>query len=453
MKPVSLKSQTPPMNAPHRAAARWSRRQFLRGAGVALSLPWLEAMLPPFARATDAPPTPRRLLAICNNLGLLPEKFFPAQGDLGREYALSPYLEMLQAHRQDFTVFSGVWHPDVDGGHPADNCFLTAAPHPGSGGFRNTISLDQYAAERIGHLTRFPSLTLGVNVQQGQRSLSWTASGVLIPCEEKPSEVFKRLFLRGTPREIQEQERRLAQGESIMDAVAGQARSLQRDLAARDRERLDQYFTGVRELEQRLGKARAWESKPKPVVTDPIPTDPASPREYMEKVRLLYDMARLAFETDSTRLITLLLDSVNSPAIQVEGEATSDGYHNLSHHGKNAAKLAQLETIDREHMKLLDGLFTHLKGIREGGESLFDRTMVLYGSNLGNANTHVTTNLPVLLAGGGFRHGQHLGFDRERNYPLPNLFVSMLQRMGIEADKFATSTGTMRGLEFPTGRA
>src|SRR6185436_7552729 len=121
-----------------------------------------------------------------------------------------------------------------------------------------------------------------------------------------------------------------------------------------------------------------------------------------------YDMARLAFETDSTRMITLLLDSVNSPAIEVEGQATSDGYHNLSHHGKNATKLAQLETIDREHMKLLDGLFAQLKSAREEGEKLLDRTMILYGSNLGNANTHVTTNLPVLLSGGGFRHGQHL---------------------------------------------
>src|ERR671924_488317 len=162
-----------------------SRRSFLRGTGVALGLPLLDAMLPAFARAHENNAVPRRFFAICNNLGVLPPKFFPAPDQTGRGYQLSPYLELLRAHREDFTVFSGVWHPDVDGGHPADNCFLTAAPHPGSGGFRNTISLDQYAAERIGHLTRFPSLTLGVNVQQGQRSLSWTASGVMIPCEEK----------------------------------------------------------------------------------------------------------------------------------------------------------------------------------------------------------------------------------------------------------------------------
>lgn len=421
-----------------------SRRRFLQGAGVALALPLLDAMRPAFAAEAAAAQTPRRMLAICNNLGLLPDHFFPDKP--GKDYELSPYLSLLQAHRNDFTVFSGVWHPDVDGGHPADNCFLTAAPHPGSGGFRNTISLDQYAAQRIGSETRFPSLTLGVNVSRGQRSLSWTSGGAMIPCEEKASEVFKRLFLRGSAEEVEQQMHRLQRGQSIMDAVAGQAKSLQKDLGARDRDRLDQYFTGVRDLEARMGEAREWEKRPKPTVNVPPPIDPPTSKQYMDKVRLMYDMAVLAFETDSTRLITLLLDSVNSPAIDVDGTHITDGYHNLSHHGKAPAKIAQLEAIDREHMKLLDHLFAGLKAKREGGDPLLDRTMVLYGSNLGNANTHVTTNLPVLLAGGGFRHGQHLAFDRDRNYPLPNLFVTMLQRIGIEADHFATSTGTMRGL-------
>ena len=421
-----------------------SRRRFLHGAGVALALPLLDAMRPAFARETDAAGPPRRMLAICNNLGLLPDQFFPQQA--GRDYKLSPYLELMKDHRDDFTVFSGVWNPDVDGGHPADNCFLTAAPHPGSGGFRNTISLDQYAAQRIGNLTRFPSLTLGVNVSRGQRSLSWTAGGAMIPCEEKASQVFKRLFLRGSDEDVERQMRRLQLGQSIMDAVAGQAKSLQNDLGAKDRDRLDQYFTGVRDLEVRMGEAREWEKRPKPIVNVQPPVDPPTPKQYLDKVRIMYDMAMLAFETDSTRLITLMLDSVNSPAIDVEGTHITDGYHNLSHHGQSPAKIAQLEAIDHEHMKLLDGLFAQLKAKKEGGDELLNRTMILYGSNLGNANTHVTTNLPVLLAGGGFRHGQHLAFDRGRNYPLPNLYVSMLQRLGIEADQFATSTGTMRGL-------
>jgi hypothetical protein len=428
-----------------------SRRRFLVGTGIALSLPFLDAMNPAFAAVTKAAVDqtpggkPRRMFAICNNLGLLPEQFFPKAE--GRGYALSPYLELLKEHRDDFTVFSGVSHPDVDGGHPADNCFLTAAPHPGSGGFRNTISLDQYVAERIGHLTRFPSLNLGVNVERGQRSLSWTGSGVLIPCEEKASDVFRRLFLQGSAQETENQVRKLELGQSILDAVAGQAGALRRSVGTHDRERLDQYFTSVRELEQRMQMSREWERKPKPTVSASVPLDPASPREYMEKVRLMYDLARLAFETDSTRSIALLLDSVNSPVIELGDTKLSDAYHNLSHHGKSEAKLSQLKAIDEWHMRLIAGLLSGLRNVREDGETLLDRTMILYGSNLGNANTHVTTNLPTLFAGGGFKHGQHLAFDRERNYPLPNLFVSMLQRMGLETDRFASATGTMRGLE------
>ena len=430
-----------------------SRRGFLKGAGIVLSLPLLDAMTPTFAgaiaakfnAATTPGGKPRRMFGICNNLGVLPNNFFPKS--TGRGYELSPYLEILKEFRDDFTVFSGVSHPDVDGGHPADNCFLTAAPHPARGSFRNTISLDQYIGERIGHLTRFQALTLGVNVQQGQRSLSWTSSGVMIPCEEQAADVFARLFLQGTEKEMHEQVRKLEMGESILDAVGGQAQDLQRKVGKRDRDRLDQYFSSVRDLEQRMAMSKEWERKPKPTVSASVPLDPASPKAYMEKVGLMYDMARLAFETDSTRAVSLLLDSVNSPAIDIDGVKITDGYHNLSHHGRSEAKIAQLKAIDEWHMKLLAKLFGELKAIKEDGEPLLDRTMILYGSNLGNANTHVTTNLPTLFAGGGFKHGQHLGFDTDRNYPLPNLFVSMLQRMGLETDKFASSTGTMRGLE------
>jgi len=424
-----------------------NRRHFLRGAGVALALPLLDAMMPALVRA-DSKPVPRRFFGICNNLGLLPEKFFPSRDSVGRGYQMSPYLEHLSEHREDFTVLNGVWHPDVDSGHPADNCFLTAAPHPSSGGFRNTISLDQFAAERLGNQTRFPSLTLGVNAQASTKSLSWTRGGVLIPSEQKASAIYSRLFITGTKEQRAAQLRRLELGQSIMDTVADQTKSLEKNIGARDRARLDQYMTGVRDLEHRMLNASEWEMKPKPVVKEAAPIDPADPKAYIEKVRLMYDMARLAFETDSTRFVSLMLDSVNSPAITVDGEGTSDGYHNLSHHGKNPAKLRDLERIDRAHMKQLAQLFADLKSRQEDGESLLDRTMILYGSNMGNANTHVTTNLPVIFAGGGFKHGQHLVFDQDRNYPLPNLFVSALHRLGIEEDKFATSTGTMRGLEF-----
>ena len=435
-----------PANTPYVAFKRAvSRRRFLAGTGVLLALPMLDAMTPAFAAAAPAAAKPRRMLGICNNLGLVPDYFFPT--GKGKDYKASPYLEFLQAHRKDFSVFSGVSHPDVDGGHPADNCFLTAAPHPSSGGFRNTISLDQFMAERIGHLTRFPSMTLGVNCARGSRSLSWTAGGVMIPTEEKASEVFRKMFMGGSAMEVQAQERRLQLGQSILDAVGGQAGELRRSMGGQDRDRLDQYFTSVRELEQRMQMSKEWEKKPRPVARTSAPLDPSSPKEYMDKVRLMYDMARLCFETDSSRAVTLMLDSVNTPALDIDHvHTTTDGYHSLSHHGKSAKKLSQLKDIDSMHMRLLAKLMEDLKASKEDGAPLLDRTMILYGSNFGNANAHTTTNMPTLLMGGGFNHGQHHVFDTEHNYPLPNLFVTMLQRMGIDADKFASSTGSMRGM-------
>jgi hypothetical protein len=268
-----------------------------------------------------------------------------------------------------------------------------------------------------------------------------------MPCEQRPSAVYTKLFVRGDADEVKAQIRRLELGRSVMDQVADQARSLDRKLGPRDRERIDQYLTAVRDLEGRLAKARQWEDVPRPHTTAPPPEDPTSNRDYLRRTQLTYDLARLAFESDSTRLVTIMLDGVSTPPLEIPGATIKDGYHNLSHHGHSEDKLAQLEAIEHEHMKLIAGLLDGLAAAREDGARLLDRTMVLYGSNMGDANSHVTTNLPVLLAGGGFVHGQHLAFDRDHNYPLPNLFVSMLQRLGLETDRFASSTGTMRGLE------
>ena len=437
MKPIRI--------ATHR---RLNRRAFLRGAGVALALPMLDAMTPAFVPRTSAAETaaqPRCLLAICNNLGLLPDRFFPQTA--GQGYELSPYLAEISDLREEFTVLDGVSHPGVDGSHSSDVSFLTAAPHPGGGGFRNSVSLDQFIAGKIGHHTRFPSLTLGVNAKAGRRSLSWTDSGALIPCENKASEVYRKLFLQGSPQEVERQIRRLRLGQSIMDTVAEESKSLHRRLAPGDRARLDQYTTAVREVERRLVKAREWEHLPKPQAPMPMPVDPLERSAYMEKTRLMYQMARLAFETDSTRSITLLLDSNNSPTIELEEIEITDGYHNLSHHGKSEKKLAQLDAIDRAHMRLLGQLLRDLKVSSDGESNLLRNTTVIYGSNFGDANRHTTDNMPILVAGGRFNHGRCLAFDRKNNYPLPNLFVSILQQMGIEVDRYASSTGTMRGLE------
>ncbi len=416
-----------------------SRRGLLRGVGVSLALPLLDFMLPT-ASAAKPSATPRRMLAILTPYGIHAPKFFPQNS--GYDYELSPYLKPFGDFRRQLTVFSGVHHPDVDGGHTAEMSFLTAAPHPKGSNFKNTISVDQYAAERIGSATRFRSLSLATLEPRG---LSWTPDGVQIPAENSPAQVFAKLFLQGTQAERKTQMEKLRQGRSILDTVRSNANRLRRNVGTQDRDKLDQYFESVRKLEEKLVKSEEWSRKPKPQVAAKQPVDSTDPADLLDRTRLMFDLAHLALETDSTRVITL---SITGTFLVPPIQGIAQGHHPLSHHGNDPDKLDQLHRIESEQMIILRDLLTKLRDSREDSETLLDRTMVLYGSNLGNANNHDTNNMPMLLAGGGFKHGQHLAFDRENNYPLPNLFVSMLQRLGIETDRFASSTGTMRGLEF-----
>jgi hypothetical protein len=411
-----------------------SRRNFLRAAGVSLALPWLDALA-----QTPAARPPRRMVCICTPLGLHAPNLFPER--TGRDYGLTPYLEPLREFRDDFTIVSGLSHPEVGSSHDSIFSFLTAAPHPERrAGFRNSISLDQFAATHIGGETRFPSLALSCE----GFSLSWTRSGAIVPSDSFPSTVFARLFLEGRPDEVEAQVRRLRDGRSILDTVGDQARNLQPRLGAADRDKLDEYFSSVRELERGLANSEAWSKRPRPRVDARPPQDNRNPADVAGKAQLMFDLIHLALQTDSTRLITLLLlgTSLVPPIAGV-----NLGHHDLSHHGQDPSKIAQLRTVELEKMRTFRAFLAKLKETREQDASLLDRTMVFFSSNLGNASSHSTRNLPVLLAGGGFRHGQHLAFNASNPPPLSNLYVSMLQRLGVSADTFGSSTGTLSGLE------
>ena len=384
---------------------------------------------------------PRRMLLISNNLGVLPKPFFPET--TGRDYSLSPYLSLMAEHRNEFTVFSGLSHPAVHGGHSTENCFLTAARGPTRSGFRNSISLDQFAAEKLGPITRFSTLNLGVNIDKANRSLSWTRDGVLLPAEDSAPALFRRMFVQGNPDEVARQLHRLEERGSILDTLLQDADRFNRRLGVNDRQRMDQYFSSVRDVEHRLEAAREWEIRPRPVPNREAPQEIADVKLLIPRLELMLSMAQLAFEVDATRIVTLMVDAFATPVFTLSDQKnTTDGYHNLSHHGQAEEKLRQLEDVDRQQMLLLNELIKGLAGIREQGERLLDRTSVLFGSNMGDSNTHDNTNLPILLAGGGFKHGQHLAFNRENNTPLCNLFVSMLQRMEIEIDQFGSSTSS-----------
>jgi hypothetical protein len=407
-----------------------SRRTLLKAAGTTLALPWLEAMCPAFAKAEAAKKIPRRMVAIETNMGIMPQFFFPEKA--GRDYALTPYLEKLAAHRQQMTIFSGTSHPGVTGAHAAERCFLTATPHPERGGFRNGVSLDQHAAEQLGNETRFPSLTLAMS-NEGGPTLSYTRSGAPIPPDKSPRKLFEKLFVQGKPAEVAANVEALRQGRSLLDFVGGQTKRLNRLLSKADQQRMDHYYTSVRELEQRLHSSEAWEYKPKAAVQAQLPADLDDAREFVRRTQITLDVVNLALETDSTRFVTLFIDTTV--------------IHNITHHGNRAETIRELRNHEEAQFGALNTFLTALAAAKEDGQTLLDRTMVLYGTPMGSANSHSNVNLPVLLAGGGFKHGQHLAFDTKNNYPLPRLFISMLQRLGIETDEFSTGKGTMNGLE------
>jgi BMFP domain-containing protein YqiC len=406
-----------------------NRRRFLRAAGSFLALPWFEA--------SGGGMPPRRMVFIMTNMGVMPRYFFPEA--TGRAYQETPYLDLLKGHRERFTIFSGISHPGVDGQHLSEKSFLSGAPHPAASHFQNSLSVDQWAAEQIGPQTRFSSLVLRVG-KGHEGTPSTTRDGVPIPPEASPAALYRKLFVQGTPEEVERGIDDLRKGGSILDFVRDEARGLQKELPARDRDRLEQYFTSVRELEVRLQHAEAWERKPKPPVAVAEPKDIPSDAEVEAQTNLMYDTMRLALETDSTRVVSLylgpLLITPNLPGVKNQT-------HALTHHGNDEAKIAELRRIEEAQFRSLAGLLDDLHAVREGEGSLLDQTMVLYGSNLSNANAHDTTNLPILLAGGGFAHGQHLAFDRKQNKPLANLFVTMLQHAGFEIDQFSSSTGTI----------
>ena len=410
-----------------------------------MTLPWMEAFAPEPARAakSDNPGAQRRrMVFICAPLGLHPPYFFPTKA--GADYESTPYLDILKDYRQDFTVISGLSHPDTGPSHDSIYNWLTAAPHPElRAGFRNSISVDQLAAEKIGAETRYASLALA---DEGF-SLSWTRSGALVPSDLWPSSVFKRLFLEGSAEEVEKQRKALEDGRSILDTLSAQTAGTRSQLGKADKERLDEYLTSVRDLERNLARAQEWAKKPKPKVDAKPPQDIGNNADIIGRTRLMFDLIHLALQTDSTRLITMLLAGTSLVPV-VPG--VSLGHHDLSHHGQDPAKIAQLRMIEEETLKVVADLLKKLKQSDEGGESLLDKTMLFFGSNLGAGSTHSSTNLPVLLAGGGFKHGQHLAFDPKNPPPLSNLYVSMLQRLGLDVDRFGSSKGTLTGLESRT---
>lgn len=421
--------------------AKLTRRTFIRAGAVSLGLPMLDAMLPEKSNAgmkTDGG-IPSRMVLIHRPLGtyhpfLVPEKSGP-------DYAPTRYLKPLQAHRKNLTLISGISHKGYPNSHHTESAMFTGVSPEGlarADDIHNTISMDQLTSEKIGHLTRVPSLTLNT---ANCASLSWNRKGVPVPWERSKANLFKKLFIDGTPDEIAREIKRLEHGRSILDGMRNQLKSLGASLGSADRERLELLASSIREAEKMLLQDEAWVSKPKPRVEATVRQFEQS-QHWIESQQQWYGLIHLALQTDSTRVVVLGLGEQGQQNIP----DLSIGHHDASHHGKDPAKIEQFARYEEKEYQTFAGFLDKLSATTEAGKPLLDSTQVLMASSLGDASAHSSDNLPVFLAGGGFKHKGHLAFDQKNNYQLSNLYVRMLQKMGVETEKFGASTGILGDL-------
>jgi len=407
------------------------RRQFLKGAGLTLALPFMESQ----AVAASQTARSKKILAIGNHLGFYPGAFFPKEE--GSDYVPSPTLKNIEKHRKDFTIFSHLDH-DVGGGHGGVNAFLSGVRKQESKGFsEKNVSLDQIAAEHVGSAARFPSITAGIG--EGT-DMCWTRTGVRIPPVNSPSRLFNALFAQ-SPQAVRNAEReRMTHRSSVLDALLGSAKSLQGKLNSPDRDKLDQYLTSVREVEHRLQMSKEWLDRPKPKPGIQPITD--EERMDIEEMPLFFDLLTLALQTDSTRVATFEIP-LGFTTTDLDG--VSYGYHGLSHHSKGEGKLAELQVAEDYIFTQVNRLFDSLQEAK-----IFDDTLVIVGSGMSDGSKHSNKDLPVLMAGGGLKHQGHLVSPDEshKRVPLSNLWLSALQWFGVERDGFGKSTGTFSGLNF-----
>ena len=417
-----------------------TRRRFLQGfGGSLLALPLLEANS---ASVTFA--SPKRITATGIFYGFVPQNFHPQQ--TGRNFQSPLLLKPLESHRNDYSVFSGLDH-NLSGGHNATKFFLSGIPTNQSKGFAEAnISIDQKAANFVGGETRYSSLSLDSD-RGNEHTLSWTRNGNNVQPIRSLEKLYRMLFRKENLQTRNQAERQLEDRKSILDLAKFQADQFKKGLGQSDADKLDQYFTSVREFERRIEQSSLWLDKEKPKTDYALPRG-ADSLTLKERTPLFYDLMTLALQTDSTRVISLAFTNLGKENGGLSG--VNQGYHTLSHHGQVQAAIDELSIIESFHVAQFSRFLGKLKQVVEpNGKSLLDSTMTLLGSGMSNANSHSNRDLPVLLAGGGFKHGQHLHFARsgKQSTPLCNLYLSMLQNFGLEVDRFNTSSGTLTGLE------
>lgn len=419
------------------------RRQWLRGAGVTLALPLLcRDLAASELRGSDQPEEtkPKRMVCVANPLGFVGEDFFPSEAGTIKE--MPPLLKSLDSLRNHFSVFQNLDH-GVSGGHQGVHSFLSGIRDNESASWPNrNVSLDQIAAEKCVGQVRFASLVASVGANPGELECrtSWTRTGVNVPPVTKATILFKMLFANETKEQRADLHQAIKENASVLDAVFRQADRLKQDLGVADRRKIDEYLNSVRSVEQGLSNADQWVDRPKPTVDLPEPSEGGP---FTQRLPLFYDLIALALQTDSARVATLSIPG-NLPVADL---GLSGDYHAFSHHGKAERLRKPLFKIEEYQIQQLARFLEKLKTMRTPDDRpLLDSTMVLCGSGMGNGSSHSNKNLPILLAGGNMKHGQHYVAPEEshRRVPLANLFTTMLQEFGCtEVEKFNRATGNM----------
>jgi hypothetical protein len=419
-----------------------NRRHFLLSSlGTTLALPGMSSLMAKSAGGSSAVRAAKgagigahRFVAIGNLLGYQTKSLFPTTQ--GRSYEKTALLEPVWDIRDKMTVFRGLDH-GVKGGHFAVHSFLSGVLHSEAQNRpEGNVTIDQFLADEVGFETRFPSLTVGSEGGiHGGCQIAWTKSGVRVPPVTNPAELFEKLFVTDSP---ERRARRVQDNKvqaSILDSVLEEANRLSRQVNKEDKDKLEEYLTSVRDVEKRLELRQHWTSQPKPKA----PFDKPANRNAVEDLPLLYELIALALQTDSTRIATLEIGGDFMP----QHLGIKKDWHGLSHHGNDPEAIASLITLEKYQIEHFGKFVARLSKINDGERSLLDSTSVLFGSGMGDGNSHKNSDLPILLAGGGYKHGEFREVPREgiNKVPLCNLFVDIAQKMGVETDSFGSSTG------------
>lgn len=419
-----------------------NRRRFvLQSLGASLALPGLPSLMAKTVGGNSAVKVAkgagagaRRFVAVGNLLGFQTKQLFPTT--TGRNYEKTTLLEPLGDIRSLMTVYRGLDH-GVKGGHFAVHSFLSGVLNSEAQNRPDgNVTIDQYLADEVGFETRFPSLTVGSEGGiHGGCQIAWTKSGVRVPPVTNPVQLFEKLFVTDSPeRRARRVEENKVQA-SILDSVRAEANHLSKRVNKEDKDKLDEYLTSVRDVEKRLELRQRWTSHAKPNA----PFEKPSNHNAVEDLPMLYEMIALALQTDSTRIATLEIGGDFMP----QHLGIKKDWHGLSHHGNDPEALANLVTLEKYQIEHFGKFVTRLSKMNDGERTLLDSTTVLFGSGMGDGNSHKNSDLPILLAGGGYKHGEFHEVPREgiNKVPLCNLFVDIAQKMGVETDSFGSSTG------------